>query len=134
MKSININHKTFIIYSSKYIQKLVQKHIDISIKSLGKNTKYEYLLQNFYHQQIQASFDFVAWLSGLSVKVKRIVVSNGVLRFDKVSGNHRQSHTPTRVKTENCPRWKNGHVALAGNSGIIWKLSMYQEKPFYVIY
>ena len=57
--------------------------------------------------------------------MKRIVVSNGVLRFDKLSGNHRQSHTPTRVTTENCARWKNGHVALAGNSG-------YQLKAFNV--
>ena len=33
---MNINHKTFIIYSSKYIQKLVQKHIDNSVKLQGR--------------------------------------------------------------------------------------------------
>ena len=65
------------------------------------------------HLQIQVSFDHVAWLSGLSVIVKRIVVSNGVWHFDNLRGNHHQSHTPElpqklskMEKWSRCLGWK----------------------------
>ena len=143
---MNINHKTFIIYTSKYIQKLVQKHIGNSVKLLGRiqsmnvnfntsiiNRNRTHLSSLISHLQIQVSFDHVAWLSGLSVIVKRTVVSNGVWHFDNLHGNHHQSYIPElRQKII-----QNGKmVTLPGLESSVnnWKLSMYQEKKTFYVY